>query len=69
MSIIGKFTLAILYTSSDFYQNLIIDDYGIVLKPDDLFWTPDAAEQEGRESISLVSTLIAIGLTGSSLKL
>ena len=53
---IGKFILAVYYTSSDCYQYSIIDDYGTVLEPDDIFWTPDAAEREGREAINIVSS-------------
>ena len=52
---IGKFTLAVYYTSSDCYQYSIIDEGGVVLEPDDIFWTPDAAEREGREAINTVS--------------
>ena len=43
---IGKFTLAVFYTSSDCYQYSIIDEGGVVLESDDIFWTPDAAEQK-----------------------
>ena len=53
---IGKFTLAVFYTSSDYYQYSIIDNYGTVFEPDDIFWTPDAAEHEGREAINIVSS-------------
>ncbi len=53
---IGKFTLAVYYTSSDCYQYSIIDEGGVVLESDDIFWTPDAAEQEGREAINTVSS-------------
>ena len=52
---INKFTLAIYYNSSDCYQYSIIDDYGTVLEPDDIFWSPEAAEREGREAINIVS--------------
>ena len=52
---IGKFILAVFYTSSDCYQYSIIDEGGVVLEPDDIFWTPDAAEREGREAINIVS--------------
>ncbi len=52
---IGKFTLAVFYTSSDYYQYSIIDEYGVVLEPEDIFWTSEAAEQEGREAINIVS--------------
>ena len=51
---IGKFTLAVYYTSSEYYQYSIIDDYGTVLEANDIFWTSDEAEQEGREAINLV---------------
>ena len=51
---IGKFTLAVFYTSSEYYQYSIIDDYGTVFEPDDIFWSPEAAEWEGREAINLV---------------
>ena len=47
-----KFILAIYYTKSDYYQYSVIDEGGIVLEPNDIFWTPDAAEQEGREAIN-----------------
>ena len=49
---IGKFTLAVFHTSSDCYQYSIIDEYGVVLEPDDIFWTPDAPEREGRKAIN-----------------
>ncbi len=52
---IGKFTLAVFYTSSDCYQYSIIDEYGVVLEPEDIFYTSEAAEQEGREAINAVS--------------
>ena len=52
---IGKFILAVYYTSSDCYQYSIIDDYGTVLEPDELCYTSEAAEQEGREAINTVS--------------
>ena len=53
---IGKFILAIYYTKSDCYKYSIIDEGGVVLESDDIFWTPDAAEQEGREAINTVSS-------------
>ncbi len=52
---IGKFILAVYYTKSDCYQYSIIDDYGTVLEPDDIFYTSEAAEREGREAINIVS--------------
>ncbi len=52
---INKFTLAVYYTSSDCYQYSIIDDYGVVLEPDDIFFSSEAAEREGREAINIVS--------------
>ena len=53
---IRKFTLAIYYTSSDCYQYSIIDNYGTVLETDDIFYTSEAAEREGREAINIVSS-------------
>ena len=52
---IGKFTLAVYYTSSDCYQYSIIDDYGTVLEHDSICYTSEAAEREGREAINIVS--------------
>jgi hypothetical protein len=52
---INQYTLAIYYTSSDCYKYTIIDDYGTVYEPDDIFYTSDAAEREGREAINTVS--------------
>ncbi len=52
---LGKFILAVYYTSSDYYQYSIIDEYGVVLEPEDIFWTLEEAEQEGREAINIVS--------------
>ena len=52
---INQYTLAIYYTSADCYKYAIIDDYGIVLEPDDIFYTSEAAEREGREAINTVS--------------
>ena len=51
---IREFILAIYYTSSEYYQYSIIDDYGTVFETFDIFWTSDAAEQEAREIIGLV---------------
>ena len=48
--------LAIYYTSSDCYQYSIIDNYGTVLETDDIFYTSEAAEREGREAINIVSS-------------
>ena len=42
-------------TSADCYKYSIIDDYGTVYEPDDLFYSWEAAEQEGREAINTVS--------------
>ena len=53
---IGKFILAVFYTSSDCYQYSIIDEGGVVLEPEDIFYTSEAAEQEGREAINIVSS-------------
>ena len=52
---INQYTLAIYYTSADCYKYSIIDEYGTVYEPDDIFYTPEAAEQEGREAINAVS--------------
>jgi hypothetical protein len=52
---INQYTLAIYYTSADCYKYTIIDDYGTVYEPDDIFYTSDAAEGEGREAINTVS--------------
>ncbi len=53
---IGKFILAVYYTKSDCYKYSIIDDYGTVFEPNDIFWTPEEAEREGREAIKTVSS-------------
>ena len=53
---IGKFILAVYYTKSDCYQYSIIDDYGTVLETDDIFYSSEAAEREGREAINIVSS-------------
>ncbi len=52
---INKFTLAVYYTKSDCYKYSIIDDYGTVLEQDSICYTSEAAEQEGREAINIVS--------------
>ena len=54
--VIKKYTLAIYYTSAECYKYAIIDDYGTVYEPDDLFYSPEAAEREGREAINTVSS-------------
>ena len=36
-------------------QYAIIDDYGTVYEPDDIFYTPESGEREGREAINTVS--------------
>ena len=53
---IGKFILAIYYTPAEYYQYSIIDNYGTVLEANDIFWTSDEAEREGREAINIVSS-------------
>ncbi|MDJ0572452.1 MAG: hypothetical protein QNJ53_25890 [Pleurocapsa sp. MO_192.B19] len=42
-------------TSADCYKYAIIDNYGSVYEPDDIFYTASAAEREGREAINTVS--------------
>ncbi|WP_233220041.1 hypothetical protein [Pleurocapsa sp. CCALA 161] len=42
-------------TSYDCYKYSIIDDYGTVYEPDDIFYTRVAAEREGEETIDTVS--------------
>ena len=54
--VIKKYTLAIYYTSSDCYKYAIIDSGGTVLDPDEIFYTSEAAEREGREAINTVSS-------------
>ena len=39
--VIKKYTLAIYYTSADCYKYAIIDDYGTVYEPDDIFYTSE----------------------------
>ena len=55
---INQYTLAVYYTSADCYKYSIIDDYGIVLDPDEIFYTSEAAEREGREAINTVSNWV-----------
>ena len=52
---IDRYTLAVFYTSYDCYKYSIIDDYGTVYEPDDIFFTCEAAEREGREAVNTVS--------------
>ena len=52
---INQYILAVFYTSFDCYKYSIIDDYGTVYEPDDIFYTIEAAEREGREAINTVS--------------
>ena len=52
---INKYTLAVYYTSAECYKYTIIDDYGTVYEPDDIFYISEAAEREGREAINAVS--------------
>lgn len=52
---INQYILAVFYTSSDCYKYSIIDEYGVVLEPDEIFYTSEAAEREGREAINTVS--------------
>ena len=54
--IINRYTLAIFYTSSDCYQYSIIDEDEVVYEPEDIFYTSEAAELEGREAINAVSS-------------
>lgn len=53
---INQYTLAVYYTSSHCYKYAIIDDYGTVYEPDDIFYCSEAAEREGREAINTVSS-------------
>ena len=53
--IINKYILAVYYTSAKCYKYSIIDNYGIVYEPDNIFYTSEAAEQEGRDAINTVS--------------
>lgn len=52
---INQYILAVYYTSAECYKYSIIDDYGIVYEPDDIFYTSNAAEQGGRDAINTVS--------------
>lgn len=52
---INQYTLAVFYTSSDGYKYNIIDEYGVVYEQDEIFYTSEAAEREGREAINTVS--------------
>ncbi|MDJ0595914.1 MAG: hypothetical protein QNJ72_39020 [Pleurocapsa sp. MO_226.B13] len=52
---IDQYILAVYYTSYDCYKYSIIDDYGTVYEPDDIFLSASAAEREGREAINAVS--------------
>ena len=51
---ISQYILAVYYTSAECYRYAVIDDYGIVFEPDDIFYTSLAAEKEGREAINAV---------------
>ena len=53
---INQYILAVFYTSYDCYKYSIVDDYGTVYEPDDIFYTWEAAEREGREAINAVSS-------------
>ncbi len=53
---IDQYILAVYYTSYDCYKYSIIDDYGVVYEPDDIFYSSEAAEREGREAINTVSS-------------
>ena len=53
---IVKFALAVYYTKSDCYKYSIIDEGGVVLEADSIFYTSEAAEQEGREAMNTVSS-------------
>jgi hypothetical protein len=56
---INQYILAIYYTSADCYKYSIIDEYGVVLEPDEIFfYTSEAAEREGRKAINTVSGLV-----------
>ena len=52
---INRYILAVYYTSYDCYKYSIIDDDGMVYELDDIFYTSEAAEREGREAINAVS--------------
>ena len=51
---ISQYILAVYYTSAECYKYAVIDEYGIVFEPDDIFYTSFAAEKEGREAINAV---------------
>jgi predicted RNase H-like HicB family nuclease len=51
---INNYTLVVYYTSSACYQFAIIDEEGIILEPGEIFYTPEAALQEGKETIEAV---------------
>ena len=51
---ISQYILVVYYTSAECYKYAVIDDYGIVFEPDDIFYTSLAAEKEGREAINAV---------------
>ncbi|MDJ0569922.1 MAG: hypothetical protein QNJ53_12875 [Pleurocapsa sp. MO_192.B19] len=44
-----------LFPRTDCYEIVIIDDDGTVYEPDEIFYTSEAAEREGREAINTVS--------------
>lgn len=52
---INQYTLTVYYTSSDCYQYSIIDEKGVVTEPDDIFYSSEGAEREGRKAIETVS--------------
>jgi hypothetical protein len=54
---IANFTLAIYYTPGLCYQYCIIDPEGIVYNFEDIFYTAEAAEREGRESVNVALNL------------
>ena len=52
---IEQHILAVYYTSAECFQYAIIDEGGTVYEPDDIFYTSEAAEREGRKAIKTVS--------------
>ena len=48
---INKFILAVYYTNAKCFQYSIIDEYGTVFNTDDIFYTSEAAESDGRKVI------------------
>ena len=52
---INQYILAVYYTSAECFKYAIIDDYGTVYEPDDIFYASEAAEREGRKAIKTVS--------------